>query len=118
MSYLYTIGVSWNAYDHSPGDLATGNSNNGDALKHIIDKATYQIGSSRAKGGNAYAGQTRGAGISLGGEDAALLVAREDSVDDARTVYASWISIEALPWWICTRSNKTTKMDGLVLGCK
>lgn len=59
-----------------------GDGDNGDAVKHGVRKAADEVGGSGTGGGDADAGKARGAGIALGGENAALLVAGEDVLDD------------------------------------
>lgn len=66
--------------NHSARDLA-GNRDNGDAVKERVGEAAHEVGGAGAGGGYADAGEAGGARVALGGEDAALLVAREDVAD-------------------------------------
>ena len=66
--------------NHAAGDLA-GDRDNGDAVQERVGEATHEVGGAGAGGGYADAGEPRGARVALRGEDAALLVAREDVAD-------------------------------------
>ena len=66
--------------DHAAGDLA-GDGDEGDAVKQGVGEAGDEVGGAGAGGGDADAGEAGRAGVALGGEDAALFVAREDVAD-------------------------------------
>lgn len=70
--------------NHEPGNLP-GDSNQWHAIEKSVGEATDQVGGSGSGGGDAHAGNAGGARVALGGEDSALLVAREDVPDDVRT---------------------------------
>ena len=66
--------------DHAAGDLA-GDGDKGNGVHHGVGEAGDEVGGAGAGGGDADAGEAGGAGKALGGEGAALLVAREDVAD-------------------------------------
>ena len=66
--------------DHAAGDLA-GDRDDRDAVEERVGEAADEVGGARAGGGDADPGEAGGARVALGGEDAALLVAREDVAD-------------------------------------
>lgn len=66
--------------DHATGDLAC-EGDERDAVEHGVGEAADEVGGAGAGRGDADAGTAGGAGVALGGEHAALLVARENVAD-------------------------------------
>uniref|UniRef100_A0A7C9ENH6 Uncharacterized protein n=1 Tax=Opuntia streptacantha TaxID=393608 RepID=A0A7C9ENH6_OPUST len=70
--------------NHTPRNLPS-NCNDWDRIKQSISKSRNKVSSTRARGGNTDPHASSGACVALGGENTALLVARENVSDLVRT---------------------------------